>query len=165
MAVVTGDVKDAGGADMANLNAIVVFTLNAGNIMATGGGLRPDKPKTVVPGSDGKFSTNLEPTVSMLRDAWYAVRIEWLDSIGNIVSYLEFQIRVPAAGGTLSELANLSGIGGGGGGRANPWIWWVGLTPPPARGYIWNYLDPEDPDRETGPISALTLGDIITRWW
>ncbi|MFJ2318427.1 hypothetical protein ACIOTN_17195 [Glutamicibacter sp. NPDC087661] len=162
MAIVSGDVLDLGGQSMAAYNAVVIFNLNRPNIMANGGGIRPDKPKKVTPTSDGKFSTNLEPTVSMLADAWYNVRVEWLDDKGNLIAYLEFQIRVPSGGGTLSELANLNGIGGGG---ANPWIWWVGLTPPPARGYIWNYLDPADPDRETGPISSLTLGDIITRWW
>ncbi|NKG22198.1 hypothetical protein [Paeniglutamicibacter terrestris] len=165
MATVTGNLKDIGGVAMANRNGIVKFTLNAGNITASGGGIRPENTQTVTPGSDGTFSTNLEPTVSMLRDAWYTVRIEWLDEEGNLIAYLDFQIRVPAGGGTLSELANLTGIGSGPGGGANPWIWWVGLTPPPARGYIWNYLDPADPDRETGPIPELTLGDIITRWW
>lgn len=162
MATVTGNLKDIGGAAMADREGVVKFTLNAGNITASGGGLRPDDTKTVKPALDGTFSANLEPTVSMLRDAWYNVRIEWLDTAGSLISYLEFQIRVPTGGGTLSELANLTGIGSGG---ANPWIWWVGLTPPPARGYIWNYLDPSDPDRETGPIPALTLGEIITRWW
>lgn len=161
MATVTGDVLDLGGQPMAAYNALVVFTLNRPNIMATGGGIRPDKPKPVTPGADGKFSTNLEPTFSMLADAWYNVRVEWLDKAGNLVAYLEFQIRVPTSGGTLTELAHLDGPGGG----ANPWIWWVGLTPPPNRSYIWNYLDPADPDRETGPISALTLGDIVTKWW
>jgi hypothetical protein len=165
MALVTYNAKDIGGVAMAGLEPIVKFTLNAGNITASGGGIRPDMTKSSTPSADGTGSINLEPTVSMLRDAWYTVRMEWLGTAGNLVSYLEFQIRVPAAGGTLSELANLTGIGGGPGGGANPWIWWVGLTPPPTRGYIWNYLDPADPDRETGPISALTLGDILTRWW
>lgn len=162
MAVVTGDVLDLGGQSMAAYNAEVIFELNRPNIMATGGGIRPDKPKHVKPASDGKFSTNLEPTVSMLADAWYKVKVQWLDEKGNLIATLEFQIRVPAGGGTLSELASLDGSAGGG---ANPWLWWVGLTPPPARGYIWNYLDPADPDRLTGPIPELTLGDIITRWW
>ena len=162
MSIVTGNLKDIGGVAMAARNGIVKFTLNAGNITATGGGLRPDNTQTVTPNSDGTFSTNLEPTESMLAEAWYTVRIEWLDNTGNLISYLEFQIRVPTAGGTLSELANLTGVGAGG---PNPWIWWVGLTQPPARGFIWNYLDPADPDRETGPIPELTLGDIITRWW
>lgn len=161
MAVVTGDVLDLGGQSMAAYNAEVIFELNRPNIMATGGGIRPDKPKTVKPASDGKFSTNLEPTVSMLADAWYKVRVQWLDDEGNLIAYLDFQIRVPTSGGTLSELSDFKGGNGG----ANPWIWWVGLTPPPNRSFIWNYLDPADPNRETGPISQLTLGDIITRWW
>lgn len=162
MAVVTYNLKDATGATMTSLNPVVKFTLNRGNITASGGGLRPDKPAVSIPSSDGTGSINLEPTVSMLADAWYTVRIEWLDNLGNLISYFEFHIRVPTGGGSLSELADFDGIGSGG---RNPWLWWVGLTPPPSRGYIWNYLDPADPDRETGPIPELTLGDIVTRWW
>lgn len=166
MAVVTGNLKDIGGATMANRNGVVKFTLNAGNITASGGGLRPDNTQTVTPSSDGTFSTNLEPTDGMMLDSWYNVRVEWLDNVGNLITYMEFVIRVPSGGGVLSDLIDTGGVnGGGGGGGANPWIWWVGLTPPPTRGYIWNYLDPADPDRLTGPIPELTLGDIITRWW
>ena len=144
MAVVTGNLKDIGGASMANRNGVVKFTLNAGNITASGGGLRPDNTQTVTPASDGTFSTNLEPTSSMLLDAWYNVRVEWLDNAGNLITYMEFQIKVPAGGGVLSDLIELGGGTGGGGGGANPFIWWVGLTAPPSRRYLWLHTNPND---------------------
>lgn len=151
MAVVTGNLKDIGGASMGNRNGVVKFTLNAGNITASGGGLRPDNTQTVTPSADGTFSTNLEPTVSMLADAWYLVRIEWLDNVGNLITYLEFQIRVPSSGGVLSDLIEL-GTGG-----ANPLIWWVGLTAPPSRRYLWLHMNPAD---NTDPAGT---GDV--RQW
>lgn len=146
MAVVTGNLKDIGGVAMANRNGVVKFTLNAGNITASGGGLRPDSTQTVTPTSDGTFSMNLEPTDSMLRDAWYNVRVEWLDSVGNLITYMEFQIKVPSGGGVLSDLIDLEGSGGGGGGGANPLIWWVGLTAPPSRRYLWLHTNPDNSD-------------------
>ncbi|MCS3494054.1 hypothetical protein M2368_003082 [Arthrobacter sp. JUb119] len=151
MAVVTGNLKDIGGAAMGNRNGVVKFTLNAGNVTASGGGLRPDSTQTVTPSADGTFSTNLEPTVSMLADAWYMVRIEWLDNVGNLISYLEFQIRVPSSGGVLSDLIEL------GAGGANPLIWWVGLTAPPTRRYLWLHMNPAD---NTDPAGT---GDV--RQW
>lgn len=151
MAVVTGNLKDIGGASMASRNGVVKFTLNAGNITASGGGLRPDNTQTVTPSSDGTFSTNLEPTVSMLADAWYVVRIEWLDNVGNLITYLEFQIRVPSSGGVISDLIDL-GTGG-----ANPLIWWAGLTAPPSRRYLWLHMNPAD---NTDPAGT---GDV--RQW
>ena len=141
MAVVTGNLKDIGGATMANRNGVVKFTLNAGNITASGGGLRPDNTQTVTPTSDGTFSTNLEATAGMLLDAWYNVRVEWLDNVGNLITYMEFQIKVPSGGGVLSDL-----IESGGNGNANPLIWWVGLTAPPSRRYLWLHTNPDNPD-------------------
>lgn len=153
MAVVTYNLKDATGATMTGLNPVVKFTLNRGNITASGGGLRPDKPAVSIPSSDGTGSINLEPTVSMLADAWYAVRIEWLDNVGNLITYMDFQIRVPAGGGSLSDLADLGGASGG----ANQLIWWVGLTEPPSHRYIWLQMNPND---NTDPAGT---GDV--RQW
>lgn len=153
MAVVTGNLKDIGGAAMANRNGVVKFTLNAGNITASGGGLRPDNTQTVTPTSDGTFSTNLEPNDSMLLDAWYDVRIEWLDNIGNLVTYMEFQVEVPTSGGVLSDMISFRGRNGGGG-NGNPLIWWVGLTEPPSRRYLWLHSDPNNPDSE------FSTGDV-----
>lgn len=141
MAVVTGNLKDIGGAAMANRNGVVKFTLNAGNLTASGGGLRPDNTQTVTPTSDGTFSTNLEATAGMMLDAWYNVRVEWLDNVGNLITYMEFQIKVPSGGGVLSDLIEV-----GGSGNANPLIWWVGLTAPPSRRYLWLHTNPADPD-------------------
>lgn len=154
MAVVTGNLKDIGGASMGNRNGVVKFTLNAGNITASGGGLRPDNTQTVTPSSDGTFSTNLEPTTGMLLNGWYDVRVEWLDNVGNLITYMEFQIKVPSGGGVLSDLIEL---GGGGGGRANPFIWWVGLTAPPSKRYLWLHMNPAD---NTDPAGT---GDV--RQW
>lgn len=139
MAVVTGNLKDIGGASMANRNGVVKFTLNAGNLTASGGGLRPDNTQTVTPTSDGTFSTNLEATSGMLLDGWYNVRVEWLDSVGNLITYMEFQIKVPSGGGVLSDLIEL-GLNG----RGNPLIWWVGLNAPPSKGYLWLHTNPSD---------------------
>lgn len=141
MAIVSGDLLDIGGQSMAAYNPEVIFELNRPNIMATGGGIRPDKPKKIIPASDSKFSTNLEPTVAMLADAWYKVRVQWLDDAGNLIAYLDFQIRVPLGGGDLSTLAEI-----GGNGNANPLIWWVGLTAPPSHRFLWLHTNPADPD-------------------
>lgn len=139
MAVVTGNLKDIGGVAMANRNGVVKFTLNRGNMTASGGGLRPDNTQTVTPSSDGTFSTNLEATSGMLLDGWYDVRVEWLDSVGNLITYMEFQIKVPSGGGVLSDLIEL-GLNG----RGNPFIWWVSLTAPPSKGYLWLHTNPSD---------------------
>lgn len=152
MAVVTGNLKDIGGVAMANRNGVVKFTLNAGNITASGGGLRPDNTQAVTPSSDGTFSTNLEATSGMLLDGWYDVRVEWLDNVGNLITYMEFQIKVPSGGGVLSDLIEL-----GGNGNANPLIWWVGLTAPPSRSYLWLHMNPSD---EEDPANT---GDV--RQW
>lgn len=150
MAVVTGNLKDIGGSEMADRQGIVTFTLSQANIMSSGGGLRPDNTKTVTPGSDGTFSTNLEPTTQMLADAWYNVRIHWVGEGGGLIAELFFQIRVPSGGGTLSELADPTGNGGGGGGGANQMIWWVGLTAPPSKRYLWLHMNPNDNNDPAG---------------
>lgn len=159
MATVTGNVRNITGSTMNPLDVVLIFTLNATNIIAGSGGLRPDNSTEVTPESDGSFSVNLESTSNMLLNAWYRVRIEWRGPAGTerpktLRGYLEAIIRVPAGGGRIDELIDVSGPPGGGGSGPNAKIWWVGLTSPPSRRFLWLHTDPNDYD------NPASTGDV-----
>lgn len=170
MPEVTGSLKDIVGSTMGSRQGILVFYLNEPGIQAAAlpGEVNPTAEREVVPDSStGNFTVDLRATASMLNDNFYRLRIEWLEDGLPPMDFPNWQIRVPNGGPhKLSELITVGGPGGGGGGGgANAMLWWVSLTPPPNHNHIWLYLDPDDPDRETGPNPNLTLGDIVTRWW
>lgn len=177
VAVVQGNYFDIDGAAMPGSSVPdILFRLNGPNAAAVGNGaLYPTKNSAVKPSSSGEFSLSLAVTAEMHFDAWYEIGLRWNQdgNTGGRAGTLwdpGLRIRIPS-GGThkITDLIDRtagpgSGGGGSGGGGGNPMIWWFGLTPPPSRATIWNYLDPDDPDRKTGPIPELTIGDIITRW-
>lgn len=166
MPAVTGSITDIVGSLMADRQGVLKFRLNAPNIQAGSsipGTIHPTAGEWVTPDVAGDFSVNLRSTTTMLTDAWYVLEIHWLDG-SPMTDFPQWQIRVPSAGGLLVNLIS-TGPSNGGGGGANPMVWWVGLTPPPHHGLIWNYLDPDNPDGTYDPIPELTLGDIVTKWW
>lgn len=169
---VKGSLKDIVGATMGSRQGKLVFYLNEPGIQATAlpGEVNPTAEREVIPDTGtGDFTVDLRATTSMLNDNFYRLRIEWVENSIPPMDFPNWQIRVPNGGPhNLSELITVGGPGGGGsggGGGSNAMLWWVSLTPPPNRNHIWLYLDPDDPDRETGPNPNLTLGDIVTKWW
>lgn len=168
MPVVTWSLTDITGARMDPKQVELVFELNAPNISTQfDGRVLPTEPVPVKPSPvDGTGQVTLIATAPFVDYGWYTVRIRWIgaDAGAPLTDFPSWRFQVPEAGGDLGKLIADTPQGNGGSG-SNPMLWWVGLTPPPSRARIWNYLDPDDPDRESGPIPGLTLGDIITKWW
>lgn len=163
MPLVNGNVFDLSSLPMPSNIPQILFRLNRLNVTAAGSGsgnVYPTKEKPVTPASDGAFQINLTATSGFHFDAWYDVGLRWNESSGTLWDS-GLRIKVPSGGPhNFGDLIDRTGGNGGG----NPMIWWFGLTPPPSGATIWNYMDPDDPDLETGPIPGLTLGDIITSW-
>lgn len=163
MPLVTGNVLDVSGVAMPSNIPQLIFRLNRMNVTAAGSGagsVYPTKERVAAPASDGTFSVNLTATSGMHLDAWYEVGLRWNESSGTLWDF-GLRVRVPSGGPhNLADLIDRTAGGGGG----SPMVWWFGLTPPPSGATIWNYMDPSDPDRETGPIPGLAIGDIITSW-
>lgn len=165
MATVTlsGSLRTFGGANFNHLDPVIIFrpsgaSFNQSNIFSG-----PDVRVSTFD-SGGGFSVELERTDTMLTaGAHYKVLIEWRSpgitgDTGAGVALHDTGWKVTATkNGAIGDNATPP--------SANQLIWWVSLTPPQNRGFIWNYLDPTNPDRETGPIPGLVLGDILTRWW
>lgn len=167
MALVDGSLKDILGENFISRKGEIRFIPNEPGVRVAGipGQVVPTSAVSATFESDGDFTADLADTSTFLNDMFYRMQIIWQDEEAGttLADFPGWQIRVTGPG----NIGNMISFGPspGGGGGANPMIWWVGLTPPPNRNFIWNYLDPEDPDRETGPIPALDLGDILTRWW
>lgn len=151
MATVTGSLKDIVGADMADRVAALFFQLNGPTIQATSttpGTIHPTEPKKIIPSGDSSFTANLVATTVMLTNSWYTLAIQWNDSAGTLMDFPDWQIRVPVAGGVLSELITLAGRAGGPGGSGpNFTAVLYGLTEPPnlVVGQMWWKTDPNDP--------------------
>ncbi|MGP5391285.1 hypothetical protein [Glutamicibacter arilaitensis] len=164
---VTGSLKSIVGDTMASRNGELIFYLNEPAVHASviTGEVNPTARQRVVPDSSGSFSVPLRSTETMLSDNFYRLRIEWLEDGMPPMDFPNWQIRVPNGAGTFNLVDLITTGPAGGGGGANAMLWWVSMDPPPNRNHIWLYLDPDDPDRATGPNPNLTLGDIVTRWW
>lgn len=100
---------------------MIVFT-------ATGPAMHGDtvlftKPVKVLAADNGTFSATLVQTTLLQPYTTYRAHVEWLDSGGNCVGvdHMEWELRVPAEGGTISNLLAAP---------QNPTTVWVGLTPP-----------------------------------
>ncbi|WP_404285440.1 hypothetical protein [Glutamicibacter arilaitensis] len=166
MPIVTGNVFDLRSLPMPNAVPNVIFHLEpVTNVTAAGSGKGNVYPTTeypVVPESSGAFQVNLTATSGFHFDSWYDVELVWNTPAGTLRDRT-LRIKVPSGG--PHNLGDLIDRTSGGGGSANPMVWWFGLDPPPSGATIWNYLDPDDPDRETGPHPNFIIGDIITDWW
>ena len=162
MPAVTGSLKDLIGVSMANRQCVLVFRPNEPMIQAatsTPGTIHPTAEVRVTPASNGDWTANLTATTVMLNDAFYTLRIEWVE--GNIPprDFPNWQIRVTTTGGHIGNFVVLGPPGGGwGGSLANLSIVLLSLTQPPGlqRGQLWFQTDPDDPenlnDRNTGRI-------------
>lgn len=152
MATVTGSVKDIVGAAMADRVARLVFELSEPSIQAastTPGVIHPTVKERVAPTSTGTFTVNLIATTALLNDVWYTLTIEWLDASMPSLDAPDWQIRVPVAGGVLSDLISIGPRRrGDGGARPNLSLVWVSLTAPPrpASRQLWLKQDPDDPN-------------------
>jgi hypothetical protein len=149
MASVTGNVKDALSITMGNRQIKLVFRPNKTFIQAastTPGTIHPTEEVEVVPAANGDFIANLVATTVMLPDAWYDLRIEWLDGTGPVKDCPQWRIRVPVAGGTLDQLIDYTGPTGGGGGGTNQKLWWVSLTEPQQKSNLWLKQNPDNTD-------------------
>lgn len=150
---VTGELSSLLGASMAAQVGKVRFRLNEPGIVASGsaaGRVIPTSSALITPESDKTFTANLAQTTLMLSDAFYIMTIEWNDTTQPNTDYPQWQIRVPASGGSLHDLISLgstSGGGGGGGAVPNGSLVLMGLTEPPGlrRGQLWWKTDPNNP--------------------
>lgn len=172
MPTISGTVQDIGGNKMDPKEVELLFYPNEALIGAAAprmGFVYPPEPVSVKPDpSTGEFSVVLADTTLMLGDAFYRLQIRWLheyvDGEGkkkgtSLLDFPDWKIRPGSRDSTLAEAI------GGGQGHVNPNIWWCGLVPPPSQGYMWLYLDPDNPDGEVDPIPDLDLGDVVIGGW
>ena len=157
MAIVNGSLKDIVNASMANRQGKLVFRLNAESVAVTGsnaGAVYPTEEVSInSAASTGNFSIDLQTTTSLLTDAWYTLRIEWLDAEGGSMDFPGWQIRVPVSGGSIDKLITLGPPQGGwGGSLPNLSIVLMGLTFPDNLqvGQLWWKTDPDDPNNLNG---------------
>lgn len=146
---VTGTIQDITGVKMDPKDVELIFTLNAPQVGAAGsraGYVYPTEPAVVKPNpSTGDFTVLLASTDLMLGDAWYTLQIRWQggDAGATLIDYTDWRIRVGGSDKPLSELIDDGSFAGGG---ANPRIWWVGLSTPPSRSFLWLHTNPDNPD-------------------
>lgn len=151
MPAVTGSLRDIIGSRMHFKDAEILFELNDINVVASGGnagGIRPTEPVIVLPDeTDGTFTVDLNPTTLMVNEAWYRMRVRWQggDAGGTLIDFPDWRIVVPVDGGSLEQLITF-GPPYGGGGLPNRKIWWVGLTPPQNRSFLWLHTNPDNQD-------------------
>lgn len=142
MAIVTGSLKDIVGAAMGNRQVALVFRLNGPAVQAnstTPGMIHPTAEARVVPAANGSFTVDLIATTVLRGEAWYTLRIEWLDGSGPLNDFPEWKIRVPTSGGNIADILEAP---------ANPMLFWIGEDPPPNPTPGQNWLKPS-----TGDIS------------
>lgn len=104
MATVTGSLLDFGMTSLVQRSPQIAFVPSGA--AAASGTILAATPVTVTPDNLGNFSVILQPTSELLADAWYTIRITVLDSAGNFthIDFPEWKIRVPDAGGVISDL-------------------------------------------------------------
>lgn len=165
MPAVTGNLKDIIGSSMDGREGVLIFTLNAANVVVGNGGVRPDTPYEVTPSSSGDFTVNLEATTGMFMDAWYTVSVRWLQGANGpqgraaaLESFLDLQVRVPSGGGRIDQLLS-QGHGPGGAPGPNGRVVWVSQSPPskPRPWQLWLQQEPgENPD----PFDPKNTGNL-----
>lgn len=140
MAVVTGTLWDAGLGHLAGKQPELLFTLNAPQARA--GALYPTEAVKVTPAADGTFTANLAPTTDMLDDAWYTLKIQWVNSVDPkgyaVADFPDWAMQVPASGGPFTDLFGRP--------PSNTRVVYVSLTPPgsPRPFTLWLKQDPTD---------------------
>lgn len=154
MAVVTGTLKTFGMESLAGKQPLIVFEANKA-ATGPGGELFATDPVRVTPATDGTFSARLQPTENLITaDVHYRMWIEYLDSANNYVRIdnPDWVLRVPTAGGTLSDLLKLPKVSSG--------LVITAPTAPPVwlgLGAMWLQSDPNDMDN---PLNPANTGDL-----
>lgn len=163
-------VRDLVGASMASKKCVVIFRPNEAMLQAattTPGTIHPTAAVRVTPNSNGEGTANLTATTIMLTDAFYTLRIEWVEGKISPRDFPNWQIRVPVgAGGSLDKFVVIGPPQGGwGGSLPNLSLVMMALspnraklTPPPGlqRGQNWWDTDPDDPQN----LNGQNTGDI-----
>ena len=167
MALVTFSMKDIVNASMANRAAEVFFQLNEPGVATVGsnaGTVYPTEVQSVKSGASGSMSIDLQTTTSMLHDAYYTMRLEWLDGKSPGKDFPGWQLRVPVGGGRLDQLVTLGPPSGGGWGGSLPNLSVVlmGLTLPENLqvGQYWWKTDPNDPNNVNGKNTGQILEGV-----
>lgn len=155
MPAVSGELKSIIGETLASRVGKLYFRLNEPNIGAVGAmnnRIIPTATEEVIPSSSGAFTFNPAPTEYMLFDAWYIMTIEWKDTNRTLTDFPQWQIRVPNAGGDLTDMI----FPAGGGQGSNLSLVLLSLTKPPNLkvGQLWFKTDPSNPSNpaNTGQI-------------
>ena len=119
---------------------------------------RSTDPVKVTPTADGSFNARLQPTESLTADGvHYKMWIEYLDSANNYVRVdnPDWTLRVPTAGGPLSDLLQLPNISSALVITApTAPVTWLGL------GAKWLQLDPNDPNNAENPANTGDLHEL-----
>lgn len=157
MAIVSGSMKDIVNVSMANRQAKLFFRLNGPSVAVVGanaGTVYPTEEQSVTPDSStGNFSIDLQTTTSLLTDAWYTMRLEWLEGGGPGMDFPGWQLRVSNEGGRLDQLITLGPPQGGWGGSL-PNLSLVMIAPEQPDNLqvsqFWLESDPDDPDNLNG---------------
>lgn len=114
--------------------------------------LLPLREEVVEPGSTGAFSVTLAATTAIVADVWYTIRFEWFGSVDNaqLVRWSELpgRLRVPAAGGNVSQLIEMT---------PPPGSILYGYGPPPASLSDVSYIDVSG----TKPVLYAPKGALI----
>lgn len=157
MAIVNGSMLDIVNKAMADRAAELFFRLNEPSVAAVGANAgtvySTEEQSVKTSGSTGNFSIDLQTTTSLLTDAWYTLRLEWLDGKGPGRDFTGWQIRVPVSGGSIDKLITLGPPNGGwGGSLPNLSIVLMSLTFPDNLqvGQLWWKTDPDDPNNFNG---------------
>lgn len=138
MALMTGELTDAGGAPIAGLRPRMLWILNKTTLHGDAVVLNHPVEADI---SGSSFTADVVPTQD---GEFYRIRTEYHDPNGNLVYWRELDqnIEVPYAGGT---------IGGGEGTAITSDLVYVGLEPPTDdRWQFWLEAEIGDPD-ESGP--------------
>lgn len=157
MAAVTGTLKTFGLETLNGKRPVVVFEANKPAV-APGGELFATDPIKVTPSADGAFSARLQPTENLTTDdVHYKMFIEYLDAANNYVRVdnPDWTLRVPTAGGTLTDLLQLP--------RVNSALVITSPTPPAVwlgLGAMWLQMDPNDPNNPDNPANTGNLHEL-----
>ena len=141
MADVIGTLWDAGLGHLVGKSPVLYFMLNRAN--AKNGGHYTTEPVKVIPAGDGSFIAPLASTTDMYDDAWYTMRVQWVNSSDpktfSARDYLDWELEVPTIGGSFSDQFGRP--------PRNTRMVYVSLTAPPnpKKYALWLKDNPNDP--------------------
>lgn len=135
-----------------SLQPQIIFKLNETGVKP-GGNIYVTRETVYTPDVDGTLDALLASTTDFAHDAWYTMKIRWLNpGVGGAPGYSEYdfpawKIRVPPEGGALADMV---------GPPSNARVVYVSLTPPKdlIQSMLWLEQDPDNPDnpRNTGKL-------------